>query len=137
MIGLTVNISIFNLTRVGVVDVDFREDDGVALVKLEARCSTANGGDNFRYGTFTIAVVDGLGTPATASQKVVRNATPNINIYTEAIAVVSQVNIPSGFTNLKNAWFGAANNKAARRAAAETRGLADGWIDASLAGAVS
>lgn len=134
MISLTTNIAIFNLTRVGVLDVDFREDDGTAVVTLEAKCSTGNG--DFRYSKYQVVVVDGLGTPATASQKIARNGAP-ANIYSDAISLISQVNIPAGFTNLRNAWYGAANTKAARRAAAETQGLAAGWIDASLTGAVA
>lgn len=134
MIALTTNIAIFNLTRVGVLNVEFDEDANVALVILEAKTSVVNG--DVRYAKYQIAVADGLGTPATASQKVARAGSPP-NVFTDAIATISQVNIPSGFTNLRTAWYAAANNKAARRAAAETAGLAAGWIDASLTGVVS
>lgn len=135
MIGLTVNIAIFNLTRVGVLSVDFDEDNNVALVTLEAKTSTANG--DVRYATYKIAVANGAGTPATASQKVARNGAP-ANIFTDAISIISQVNIPSGFTNLLAAWYNVANTtKSLRRAAAETQGLSAGWIDSSLTGVVS
>ncbi len=135
MIGLTVNIAIFNVTRVGVLDVDFREDDGVALVNLEAKTSVANG--DVRYQKYTIAVQNGAGTGPTASQKIARNGAPT-NIFQDALVIVSQVNIPSGFTNLLAAWSNSANTtKALRRAAAETQGLSAGWIDSSLTGVVS
>lgn len=135
MIALSVNIAIFNLTRVGVLDVVFKEDDLVALVTLEAKTSVANG--DVRYQKYTIPVLDGAGTSATASQKIARTGSP-ANIFTDAISIISQVNIPSGYTNLLAAWYNVANTtKALRRAAAETQGLAAGWIDSSLVGVVS
>lgn len=131
MIALTTNIPIFNLTRVGVLAVAFDEDAQVAMVRLEAKTTVANG--DVRYAEYTIPVVNG---PA-ASQKIARNGA-STNIFVDAIVIVSQVIITNGYTNLLAAWYATANTtKALRRAAAETQGLAAGWIDASLVGVVS
>lgn len=131
MIALTVNIPIFNVTRIGVLDVLFEEDNAVAMVRLEAKTTVANG--DVRYAEYTIPV---LNAPS-MSQKIARNGAP-VNIFRDAISVVSQVSIANGFTNLLAAWYNPANTtKALRRAAAETQGLAAGWIDNSLVGVVS
>lgn len=131
MITLTAAISIPNVTRVEVLSVDFDEDNSVATVRIVARSPP---GPNLVSPVVNIAVQNGAATAVTASQKVARAAAPAGLEF--ALVVVPQVNIPNGFANLLAAWFGAAN-KAARRRAAETQGLADGWIDASLAGAVA
>jgi hypothetical protein len=136
-IGLTTSIAIPNATKVEVADAVFDEDGLVAKVKLRARTAPAT---DLVSQVVEIEVRDAdPSTPATAaasmSQKVARAAAPS-GIST-AIVQVPQVAITSGYTNLRNAWYGAANSKGARRRAAETQGLADGWIDSSLAGTVS
>lgn len=130
MITLTTPVAIPNGTRVEVTDVQFDEDNNTATVKVRALTAPVT---DRKGRALELFIVDGLGTPETASRKVARGPTPSG--LDDALVVLTQVNVPLGFTHLRDAWY-AASGKAARRRAAETTGLADGWIDASLAGSV-
>lgn len=127
MLTLTTPIAVPNVTRIQVLAVDFDEDAEVAFVTIEARSPPATG---LQYAKVRLRVAN---APA-MSHRLARNAEPTD--YTNALVLVSQAPIANGYTALAAAWFGAAN-KAARRSAAETQGLASGWIDASLAGTVA
>lgn len=132
MITLTTPVPIPNCTRVEVTDVTFDEDNDIAAIRLKARTAPAA---NLASQVTVIQVKDGNGTAAKMSEKVARAATPAG--LEDVLVMVPAVNIVNGYTNLKNAWYGAANTKGARRNAAETQGLAAGWIDSSLVGTVA
>lgn len=132
MITFTTPIPVPNIPRGGVLDVKFDEDNNVASVSFAARSPA---GPNKVYEVYTIAVVDGDGTPAHKSQRLNVNGTSVT--YRDLLVLETQIEIPNGFTNLRNAWFGAGAGRAARQRAAETQGLADGWLAAALGGVVS
>ena len=68
------------------------------------------------------------------SDRVSRAALPLGAAMEDALTVTQDVQpTPAGFTNAFNAWR-APGNKAARSNALLAAGLADGWIDSSLAG---
>jgi hypothetical protein len=133
MITLTTPVAIPNATRLEVADVQFDEDQSIATVTLRLRTPPAT---DLPGPAIVLYIADGAGTPQTASMKIARAGSPS-GIH-NAATVVTQVNIVNGFTSLRTAWYAASpSTKAARRRAAETQGLADGWIDASLTGSVA
>lgn len=146
---LTNSINPRNITRIDVDRVIWKDadpptvPDDYAIVVLNL---TANNGAV--HSQVFLEIRDGE-TPPTplpagwASSKqtgtIKRNATP---LGYLDLVVQGRANILNAYTNLWNAFRGAANNKGARRTALLNQGITDGWIVTtpaaeSLGGAVT
>lgn len=127
----TTAVPMNDITKLQVVSVDFsREAEGVAVVLLHALLSCGK-----IYGEYRIQIGDDTADPAISSMKIKLNASRHC--LGDALAIDSVLTLTGAYANLKSAWFSAQDSLAARKLAAETAGLADGWIDSSLTGTVA
>ncbi len=134
-IDCTTAITIGQIQKIKCLYVDWKDEElEKAIVHL-----AAIGGGGKRYPNpsvdFALLIQNGNGTADKKSHKLKVITTPSG--FDNAIVVVGEVEIVNGFTNLVTAFRAAANNLGAQRRAVETVGLADGWIDVLLTGAVT
>lgn len=130
-LNLATAIVVPNVPKIRVMDA-YIDDNGVALVRLEAR---GTGSPGKLYGIYTCSIVNGDGTPATASTGL-QVAAVSVS-YQDAIRAAPRLQIPNGATNIGNVLDGS-GNRAAKMRAIETLGIADGWlVQPGFAGTVS
>lgn len=121
-IALNTPIQIPNLNRIKITRVNFDEDMQSATLHARGVCV---GG--VEVGPWSIIVRNGDCQGITRSQ---------VAAHVNSVVTSNAVSVASGYDNLFAAWKGG-NTHNARMEACETQGLADGWIDVSLAGVVS
>jgi hypothetical protein len=130
-LNLTTAIAVQNVPKLRVMDA-YIDDNGVAIVRVEARGVGAPGK---LYGNYVLSIVNGDGTPATASTGL-QLAAVSVT-YQDAIRLAPQLQIPSGATHIGDVLDGS-GSRAVKMRAVETLGITDGWlVQPGFAGTVS
>jgi|GEM_PF-7083277 len=132
-IALTTPIAVPNVSKVHVTQCDTDDVNQVAVVRVNVM-----GAGGRVYGEYIVYVANGdAGNPPDLSK-----ASTGLGIngasqsYSDAFQPVKSINIVGGYDRVAAIMDGA-GNRAAKMRALETLGLADGWLAAGLAGAVS
>lgn len=131
MITMTTPLNLNAVRRIRVRGILPDPDQDSVRVFLEAFLGTSG---QVRYGSYTLTLRNGSGSPETSSDRLVTASAPSL--VTDGISVQSGVNISSAYNQVVSAFFTAAN-RAAGLLAVETALINMGAIHADLAGTVA
>ena len=131
MITMTTPLSLSAVRRIRVRGI--APDPDLDSVRVFVEAYVASSGQT-RYGSYTLTLRNGAGTPDTASDKLVTSSAPSF--VTDLITVQGGFNISNAYSQVVTAFYDAAN-RAAGLLAVEQKLIDLGAIDSALAGTVA